>query len=291
MKKQTFEDFLESLRKESPEFVESMGVEYFKNIWDGHKAIEAQILAIRQKYLECKTTKGCLADMTGFEVDCEERVQNLLGVAEIVENNLGNILSESYKNENTLYKIYAGCTIASFLRLSKMFKADSDDPQGVHKIGFFEFGKEKVYLYKVPPVVYNDDYILLEFADGTFLKYSIVGITDYYERLSKYHSELDKKRAIYDNGQDLLKEKGLQEIVITPENKIIRDKLQELYDYAEKQKDALPKDDADGMVAWTAILDFLYEEGLNSPRWNHFGEAYKINTDLELDTVNAVLPE
>ena len=29
---QTFEDFLEEVEKEAPDFVKSMGVEYFKNI-------------------------------------------------------------------------------------------------------------------------------------------------------------------------------------------------------------------------------------------------------------------
>lgn len=29
--------------------------------------------------------------------------------------------------------------------------------------------------------------------------------------------------------------------------------------------------DIDGIVAWDTILNFIYEEGLNSPRWNNYG--------------------
>ena len=45
---QTFEDFLEEVKKESPDFVESMGVEYSKNMWNAQKVIQAQMLTVKK---------------------------------------------------------------------------------------------------------------------------------------------------------------------------------------------------------------------------------------------------
>ena len=55
-------------------------------------------------------------------------------------------------------------------------------------------------------------------------------------------------------------------------NKIIHDKLREVYDFMGKQLDALPHEDIDGQVAWNTIMAAFYEDFMNSPRWNDYGK-------------------
>lgn len=92
------------------------------------------------------------------------------------------------------------------------------------------------------------------------------GLQDYYERKEK------TRKAVYEAPESIDTDgKELGEVRITLGNKILRDKFKELQDFAEKQRDALPNNDIDGIVAWDTILNFIYEEGLNSPRWNDYG--------------------
>lgn len=258
---QTFEDFLEEVKKESPDFVESMGVEYFRNMWETQKVMQAQMLAVKKAFAGCTTTKRCLADFKGLDPIILDATREFIAyTTNWFEQNLLTSLTR-----DKVCKIYAEPGVAAYLKLLRSFHSEATEPLGVYKEGYIETVDRPVYVYKVPPKLIDFDYILAECEDGTFAKYLLDGLQDYYERKEK------ARKVVYeDPGNIYFEGKELGEVRITVENKILRDKFRELQDFAEKQRDALPNSDIDGIVAWDTILNFIYEEGLNSPRWNNY---------------------
>lgn len=259
---QTFEDFLGEVKKESPDFVESMGIEYFRNMWNTQKVMQAQMLAVKKAFAGCTTTKGCLADFKNLDPILDATYQDFIAyTTNWFEQNLLTSLTR-----DKVYKIYAEPGVAAYLKLLRSFHSEKEEPLGVYKEGYIETVDRPVYVYKVPPKLIDFDYILAECEDGTFVKYLLDGLQDYYERKEK------ARKVVYDApGNTDFEGKELGEVRITLGNKILRDKFRELQDFAEKQRDALPNSDIDGIVAWDTILNFIYEEGLNSPRWNDYG--------------------
>lgn len=257
---QTFEDFLEEVKKESPDFVESMGVEYFRNMWNTQKVMQAQMLTVKKAFASCTTTKGCLADFNGLDPTMLDASKEFINyTANSFEQNLLTVLTR-----DKVCKIYAEPGIACYLKLLRSFHSEKEEPLGVYKEGYIETVDHPVYVYRVPPKLIDYDYILAEYEDGTFAKYLLDGLQDYYERKEK------TRKAVYEAPDDDFEGKELGEVRITLGNKILKDKFKELYDFAEKQRDSLPNSDIDGIVAWDTILNFIYEEGLSSPRWNDY---------------------
>lgn len=259
---QTFEDFLEEVKKESPDFVESMGVEYFKNMWTTQKVMQAQMLAVKKAFASCTTTKGCLADFNSLDPTMLDASKELINyTANCFEQNLLTALTR-----DKVCKIYAEPGIACYLKLLRSFHSEKEEPFGVYKEGYIETVDRPVYVYKVPPKLIDYDYILAEYEDGTFAKYVFDGLQDYYERKEK------ARKVVYEvPDDDGFEGKELREVRITMGNKILREKFKELQTFAEKQRDSLPNSDIDGIVAWDTILNFIYEECLSSPRWNDYG--------------------
>lgn len=248
---QTFEDFLEEVKKESPDFVEGMGVEYFKNMWKAQKTMQAQMLAVKKAFASCTTTKGCLADFKNLDPTILDATKEFINyTTNCFEQSLLTALTK-----DRVCKIYAEPEIAAYLKLLRSFHSEKGEPLGVYKEGYIETVDHPVYVYKVPPKLIDFDYILAEYEDGTFVKYLLDGLQDYYERKEK------ARKVVYENpGNIYFEGKELGEVRITVGNKILRDKFRELQDFAEKQRDALPNSDIDGIVAWDTILNFIMNE-------------------------------
>lgn len=180
---QTFEDFLGEIEKESPDFVKSMGVEYFKNIWETQKAMRAQMISFKKAFASCTTTKGCLADFKNLD---PEDTKGFLDYTTLFERNLLTALRPT-----AAFKIYAGPGIVCYLKLLRSFHSEKENPLGVYKEGYIETADHPVYVYKVPPKLIDSDYILVEYEDGTFAKYLLDGLDDYYERKIKVQKDID----------------------------------------------------------------------------------------------------
>ena len=227
---QTFEDFLEEVKKDAPEFVASMGVEYFKDVWKTQRVVQAQTLAVRKAFTECTTTKGCLADFKNLDPTTSDASKMFIDyTVRCFEQTL--LATLEIASEKIPFKIYAGPGVVSYLKLLRSFHLEPENPLGVYKEGYFGVGAGPVYVYKTPPKIIDPNYILIEYTDGTFAKYLLDGLEEYYER------RVEVRKATYTTSDDF-EGKELGEVCITKENKILRDKFKS-YKPLQKSKGIL----------------------------------------------------
>lgn len=87
--------------------------------------------------------------------------------------NQAQYVCEQLQNLKTDF-IVCGCSVASYIKLSRNFRRDDSDYKGVYKEGHFENGVE---IYRAPPnIIPSDEFIYFDMDLDSFKKEKVVNL-------------------------------------------------------------------------------------------------------------------
>lgn len=182
-----YEDFIKKTKTEYPDFFETMGEAYFKEIYDTQVQVEKDYKRVKKAFT---TTQPYETSIDLQDVDTDD-TKALIEKSKIFSKNLEVLLSDDCYDA-----LYACPEIAAFMKLSTSFKpVDKINLVGVYKFGYFGTDNcQTIDCYKAPNEVAEKDCLLLHKRNGEWLKLE-VKISEYYER--KYNVVREKAKSTY----------------------------------------------------------------------------------------------
>lgn len=169
-----YEDFIKKTKTDYPDFFETMGKAYFKEIYDTQVQAEKDYKRVKKAFATAQLYETSI-DL--HDVDSDD-TKALIEKSKIFSKTLEVLLSDGYYDA-----LYVCPEVAAFMKLSTSFKSvDKINLAGVYKFGCFGTDNcQTIDCYKAPNEVAEKDCVLLHRRNGEWLKLEIK-ISEYLER-------------------------------------------------------------------------------------------------------------